>query len=982
MKSKNFLRISALAVSLTVVFTTFMYIGDNNVTQDNQVEAYCEYVENPEEDVVREWGSVEITGGGFVSGIVTGKDVMYARTDVGGAYKYNYDTEEWEQLFAFISETDRGMLSVEAIAIDPTDDNTVYFLCGCAYFSDARTAIYKTTDGGKTFTSTDVTNLIQVMGNGDGRHFGERLVIDPENPDTLYCGGRTNGMIKSTDGGETWELIKGFDELNLFTGTTKWPTWTDHIANIVDTDDTAYNSTNGVSSLAISDGKLFVGVSVQGKPSVYVSENNGESFEPLSDELPTNTYPSRFNLDADGNILITYAGALAFSGSGGCYRYNISDGSIDNITPLTKLENNVYASPYNDGTSSTELGNSFGAVFSDPNDSNKLVATTCGLWSGQLYHEDDWENESVTYGDITYRSTDGGKTWEKLEPGGAKYWSGPLSCDYLQTGGVSWVEGKAIHWTGAMVIDPRNFDKVWVTSGNGIFTCDNIWDELPQYYFHADGVEEVVALDMTSVKGGNVYSAIGDYDGFIHYSPTESKQYTPNIGSTSAIAYCPSNPDVMVRFPEGDNGAGYYSMDGGNTWTKMENTGARGCKASITQLDENTYRIFATVKGGATYSDDFGETWNSISLTGLYYDCRPYIFTDLENPQYVYMYGYMQPANQWDTTPAEYKLYISTDYGKTFSAPISICTYDYCDPATRIAYLGEDDLILAGGWYGLYHVTNHGSNIESLNVYYCKTVGYGAPKDKDSPNTLYIWGRPTEADTEGIYASTDAGKTWFRVNDDAHSYGGTGNGNFIVGDMNTYGTFYMSTVGTGIVYSRIYDSTNPPTNTTEPSQTTTAITTVTTVKDNYTLFGTITEVKGNDITVKLEDDTEISINLDKIGFYETLNVDDSVTVEFDGSTDEVISISTGDIVTTVTTITTSDNYGDSTNDKLLGDVNLDGNIMGNDLLILKKHILGISEITNAQALINADINEDGQVMGNDLLMLKKHVLGLMDIQSN
>ena len=40
---------------------------------------------------------------GFVSGIVTGEDVMYARTDVGGAYKYNYDTEEWEQLFAFIT---------------------------------------------------------------------------------------------------------------------------------------------------------------------------------------------------------------------------------------------------------------------------------------------------------------------------------------------------------------------------------------------------------------------------------------------------------------------------------------------------------------------------------------------------------------------------------------------------------------------------------------------------------------------------------------------------------------------------------------------------------------------------------------------------------------------------------------------------------------------------------------------------------------
>ena len=98
-----------------------------------------------------EWGTLRIGGGGFVSGIVTGKDVMYARTDVGGAYRYNYDTESWEQLFDFISEADRGLLSVDAMAIDPTDDNTVYFLCGCAYFSAEKTVIFKTTDGGKTF---------------------------------------------------------------------------------------------------------------------------------------------------------------------------------------------------------------------------------------------------------------------------------------------------------------------------------------------------------------------------------------------------------------------------------------------------------------------------------------------------------------------------------------------------------------------------------------------------------------------------------------------------------------------------------------------------------------------------------------------------------------------------------------------------------------------------------------------------------------
>ena len=108
------------------------------------------------------WDTLKIGGGGFVSGIVAGQKEMYLRTDVGGAYRYDYDQEKWVQLFGFINDTDRGLLSVKGIAIDPTDDNIAYFLCGCAYFSDARTVIFKTTDGGKSFTMSDVTDLIQI----------------------------------------------------------------------------------------------------------------------------------------------------------------------------------------------------------------------------------------------------------------------------------------------------------------------------------------------------------------------------------------------------------------------------------------------------------------------------------------------------------------------------------------------------------------------------------------------------------------------------------------------------------------------------------------------------------------------------------------------------------------------------------------------------------------------------------------------------
>ena len=37
------------------------------------------------------WDTLRIGGAGFTSGIVTGQKEMYLRTDVGGAYKWDYD---------------------------------------------------------------------------------------------------------------------------------------------------------------------------------------------------------------------------------------------------------------------------------------------------------------------------------------------------------------------------------------------------------------------------------------------------------------------------------------------------------------------------------------------------------------------------------------------------------------------------------------------------------------------------------------------------------------------------------------------------------------------------------------------------------------------------------------------------------------------------------------------------------------------------
>ena len=77
----------------TVAFTSALALslGAFNVLSDTGRKS----VINAAGDVSMEWGTLKIGGAGFVSGIVTGQKEMYLRTDVGGAYKYDYNKNEW-----------------------------------------------------------------------------------------------------------------------------------------------------------------------------------------------------------------------------------------------------------------------------------------------------------------------------------------------------------------------------------------------------------------------------------------------------------------------------------------------------------------------------------------------------------------------------------------------------------------------------------------------------------------------------------------------------------------------------------------------------------------------------------------------------------------------------------------------------------------------------------------------------------------------
>jgi hypothetical protein len=191
-------------------------------------------------------------------------------------------------------------------------------LVGTDYFQNGKTAILKSTDKGNTFT-TIVTGdkssgQFVAHGNGMGRSNGERLAVDPNNSNILFCGTRSKGLWKSTDGGTTWSLA--------WNGVT-----------------TTSNG-NGICFVmfdptSVSGGitqTIYVGVSRTGSENIYKSTNGGSTFTAIS--ATTTLMPQRAAL-AGTTLYVAHANLEGPSNptSGKVYKLNTSTGAWTDITP-------------------------------------------------------------------------------------------------------------------------------------------------------------------------------------------------------------------------------------------------------------------------------------------------------------------------------------------------------------------------------------------------------------------------------------------------------------------------------------------------------------------------------------------------------------------------------------------------------------------------------------------------------------------------
>lgn len=704
--------------------------GDSSITSDNTTSGGNSGT--PQAQFT--FSQVAMGGGGFVSGVFATSEegLYYARTDVGGSYRYNKDTQKWEAMSYDISEEDRGLLGIDGLAFGEKDPNRVYMLAGTEYFSNGLTCLLYSDDYGKTWNRTDLTEMIKAHGNGMGRGNGERIAVDPKNSDIVYVGGRTGGMIKSTDGGKT------FTALDMGTNTST-------------------SNGNGICSIIIDPKSgddsacttIYAAISRTQEDNLYKSTDGGATWNPVAD-APKGFFTQRMKYNGDGKIAITYASAEGpwnnNRTSGGIRLLDMSNDTFTDITPVKK---------------------SYGDIVIDPANPDRMVACTENIYVPQ---------PNGQFGDEFYVTTDGGKNWtllnEKMK---------------MSDGGVEWISTASMHWCSSMAIDPNNTNKVMVVSGNGIFTCDNIWDENPEFYFFSKGIEETVPYDIISIPGGKLVSVIGDYDGFAQDNAEEYGVVHSSVaGSMTGLAVAAKATDTWVKCGGDEEKPGFwYTTDAGKTWNNVKYSPLENNKIAYggyVGVSADGKRFFWAPGNDSSiyYSDDLGKTWTK-SEGGV---GAKKIICDPVNPDYVY-------------AASGGAFFYSEDGGKTFTQNMTLSIFTAARP---VVAPGKEGVVYYPAM-GLQVSTDYGKTFTRMDTLAaCMAVGLGKGKTDSDPYTIFVWGKPTNDDPMGLYWSEDEGKTWSRANDDEHQFGGPGNGYFVAGDMNTYGRVYMSTVGLGVVY--------------------------------------------------------------------------------------------------------------------------------------------------------------------------------------
>lgn len=538
------------------------------------------------------------------------------------------------------------------------------------------------------------------------------LAIDPDDPELMFAGTGFNGVMRSTDGGSTWET-RGLDEAMWFDDTP--------VTDVVITDDRVYAGTLGygvfvsvdagetwaptsaqpddqrINELAVdpnAPGAVYAGTSTKG---VYRTSDRGASWQcltegfKLGDDYETGEMHASVLTIVPGTPSVIYAASIH-----GALIARSVNGGVDWET-VSMIATGLPADSA-----------AVRAITYDTANPDVLYAVF-----DSLYSVDD---------SPLYRSDDGGLSWTGLgKPVAGQLGPNGLSLHVTDDGTVVFGGHRGI-WRVA----PDSSS--WTVSNSGF--NETPIGKIARAY---QGSERIVAV------GRNVFPYVSNDSGSTWSNLDDGRIPTADF---EAVAINPADDDEIWLGQAGKEGL-LQSNDGGATWTQelvgvTDDTSPWVTQIAVDPVNPDT--VLAVSEGGEIFiTNDGGATW-SVSWEGL-------------PPPHAYPF-----ANALEIAPSDPSivyfatadgLFKSMDGGHTWEARIiegagkTISTLAV-DPS-------DADIVYAGSSRnGLWRSTDGGTNWSPVGPASARTM---AIHPRNGQKLLV-------AGNHRVYASNDGGATW------------------------------------------------------------------------------------------------------------------------------------------------------------------------------------------------------------------------------
>ncbi|MFE6199079.1 WD40/YVTN/BNR-like repeat-containing protein [Streptomyces sp. NPDC057838] len=510
------------------------------------------------------WRNVVQGGTGFITGVLfhpAVRGLAYARTDIGGAYRWEDRAGRWVPLVDHLGWDDWNLLGVEAMAVDPARPDRLYLALGTYTQSWAGNgAVLRSDDRGATWRRTDLA--VKLGANEDGRGCGERLLVDPRDGDTLWLGTRHDGLLKSADRGATWQAVD-FPAAPSATG-------------------------QGVTLLVAAGRTVYAGWGdSDGTTANLYRTVDGTTWEAVPGQ-PTGRaakVPVRAAYDRHTRELyVTYADAPGPNGQsdGSVHKLRTPDGKWTDVTPVRP-----------GGTDSF----GYGGVAVDARRPGTAVVSTNNRWA---------------LVDTLYRTTDGGRTWTSLKD--------TAVLDVSETPYLTWGAGtpKFGWWIQAVGLDPYDSKHIVFGTGATLYGTRDLTHWAPQIR----GLEEASVRQLLSPPAGEAHLLSGSGDIGVMYherltaSPSRGMASNPVFGTSTGLALAAARPAYVVRAGWGDHGNGARSDDGGRTWAPFASQPAVAASAPgpIATNADGSVLLWSFGPGNPGFrSADDGGTWSEVA---------------------------------------------------------------------------------------------------------------------------------------------------------------------------------------------------------------------------------------------------------------------------------------------------------------------------------------------------------------------------------